>query len=184
MLVVYQTKGRTKYITKTSLLQERPFNCFTNNWDTSFSNVFFSFSFFSSNICLTRPHPLSVEVINTKYGSLIDLIMNFYQMNFCRISSSPLEVISLLLIFFNMAPLKCFKRYHDLIWTKVRSHHDVLPYEAAKDFIIPYESYVPLKQFLSFTFFSKSIQDRIDLKTATCTRPNGNDNKHIQSFCC
>ena len=82
-----------------------------------------------------------------------------------------------------MAPLKCFKRYHDLIWTKVRSHHDVLPYEAAKDFIIPYESYVPLNQFLSFTFFSKSIQARIDLKTATCTRTDGNVNKHVQSFC-
>ena len=171
MLVVYQTKGRTKYITKTSLLQERPFNCFTNNWDTSFFVVFFS-----SSICLARPPTASIGVINTKFKPSIDLIMNFYQMNFCRISSSPLEVISLLLIFFNMAPLKCFKRYHDLIWTKVRSHHDVLPYEAAKDFIIPYESYVPLKQFLSFTFFSKSIQDRIDLKTATCTRPDGNDN--------
>jgi hypothetical protein len=82
-----------------------------------------------------------------------------------------------------MAPLKCFKRYHDLIWTIARSYHDMLPYEAAKDFIIPYESYVPLKQFLSFTFLAKSIQDRIDLKTVTCTRTDGNVIEHIQSFC-
>ena len=82
-----------------------------------------------------------------------------------------------------MVPPKCVKRYHDFIWTIGRSNHDVLQYEAAKDFIIPYESYIPLKQFLSFAFFSKSIRDRIDLKTATCTGTDGNVNKHVQSFC-
>ena len=77
-----------------------------------------------------------------------------------------------------MTPFRCFLRYHYLILTIGRSHHDVLPYEAAKDFIIPFENYVPLKQFLSFAFFFKRIRDRIDLKMAAYTRTDGNVDKH------
>ena len=132
---------------------------------------------------MAPPPTASIGVINTKIEPSIDLNMNFYQMNFCRISPSPLEVISLLLIFFNMVPPKCVRRYHDFIWTIGTSHHDVLPYEAERVFIVHYESYIPLKQFLFFAFFSKSIRYRIDLKTATCTGQDGNVNEHIQSFC-
>ena len=99
-----------KYNRKTSLLQERPFNCFTNNWDTSFY-----FFFFSSSICLTWPPLVSIGVIKTKYRPSVNLIMKYYQMRLCRISSSPLEVISLFLVFFDMAPPRCFWRYHDFI---------------------------------------------------------------------